>query len=121
MRRCLCVVALAVGLALPALLPAMAGVAAQPTILAQADNQPEPAEDHPDPPAKSRKPSDRASEQAPKFRHGEVRRLDPFDAVDDAARTPHPAALAHPGDDVVVCEAGCDQSAGAVVYKKRRE
>jgi hypothetical protein len=55
-------------------------------------------------------------------RAGERRRIDPLDTVDDdAARTPHPAALAHPEHDVVVCEAGCDKTAGSIVFMKKRE
>jgi hypothetical protein len=56
------------------------------------------------------------------LRLGDSRRIDPFDAVDDEGRhAPHPAAIAHPGHDVVVCEAGCDKTAGSIVFIKRRE
>jgi len=34
---------------------------------------------------------------------------------------PHPAQLAHPDHDVVVCEAGCDGSPGSIVYRRKRE
>ena len=55
-------------------------------------------------------------------RNGETRRIDALDtADDDEERAPHPAALAHPGHDVVVCEAGCDKTAGSIVFMKRRE
>jgi hypothetical protein len=55
-------------------------------------------------------------------RLGDSRRIDAFDAVDDeGGRMPHPAALAHPGHDVVVCEAGCDKTAGSIVYMQKRQ
>lgn len=40
---------------------------------------------------------------------------------DSRPRPPHPAQLAHPDHDVVVCEAGCDGSPGSIVYLKKRE
>jgi hypothetical protein len=52
---------------------------------------------------------------------GVTRRMDPFEAAYDRPRAPHPAALAHPGHDVVVCEAGCDKTAGSIVYMKKRQ
>jgi hypothetical protein len=56
------------------------------------------------------------------LRLGDSRRIDPFDAADaDGKRAPHPAALDHPGHDVVVCEAGCDKAAGSIVYMQKRE
>jgi hypothetical protein len=56
------------------------------------------------------------------LRLGASRRIDRFDAVDDdRKRAPHPAALAHPGHDVIVCEAGCDKAAGSIVYMRRRD
>jgi hypothetical protein len=49
--------------------------------------------------------------------------MDAFDAVEDEGRrrVPHPAAIDYPDHDVVVCEAGCDKTAGSIVFMKRRE
>jgi hypothetical protein len=55
---------------------------------------------------------------------GLVRRLDSFDPDADAANgmaSPHPVQLAHPDHDVVICEAGCDGPAGAIVYLQKRQ
>jgi hypothetical protein len=66
-----------------------------------------------------------SSEEKPLPLQGVSRRLDPFDANDAptrSAQAPHSAAAAaHPGHDVVVCEAGCDGPPGTVVYKTKRE
>jgi hypothetical protein len=40
---------------------------------------------------------------------------------DSRPRPPHPAQLAHPDYDVVVCEAGCDGEPGSIVYLQKRE
>jgi hypothetical protein len=143
MRRPLRVLPLALALALagPVCVPGDAG-AVQPTTLAQAEGpqddgpsppdeeRPSPTEDRPDPnddrpaPADERQAPPEEEIPGPEVppRAGETRRIDPFDAVDDdTARTPHPAALAHPDHDVVVCEAGCDKTVGAIVYMKKRE
>jgi len=111
------------------------GGTAEPLIVAQSetDDPPDegptqPSEDRPAPPDEGPEPADMPQPdeeiQGPEVppRAGATRRIDPFDAVDDdAARTPHPAALAHPEHDVVVCEAGCDKTAGSVVFMKKRE
>ena len=58
------------------------------------------------------------------YQLGLVRRLDSFDpAADEAngAASPHPVQLAHPDHDVVICEAGCDGPAGAIVYLQKRQ
>jgi hypothetical protein len=57
------------------------------------------------------------------YQLGLVRRLDSFDPdADEAsgAASPHPVQLAHPDHDVVICEAGCDGPAGAIVYLQKR-
>jgi hypothetical protein len=88
-----------------------------------ADERTEPNEEPPAPPDEVKAPSEEeipGPEVIP--RNGETRRIDALDTVDDdEARAPHPAALAHPGHDVVVCEAGCDKTADSVVFMKRRE
>ena len=115
--------------------PVAHGAAAPPLVVAQAetdtpqddepaqpnDERPDPSEDGPEPADMPQPDEDiPGPEVAP--RPGETRRIDPFDAVDDdVARTPHPAALAYPDQDVVVCEAGCDKTAGAIVFMKKRE
>jgi hypothetical protein len=38
-----------------------------------------------------------------------------------AANPPHPLQLADPDHDVVVCEAGCDGPAGAIVFLLKRK
>jgi hypothetical protein len=58
------------------------------------------------------------------YQLGLVRRLDSFDpAANEAngAASPHPVQLAHPDHDVVICEAGCDGPAGAIVYLQKRQ
>jgi hypothetical protein len=53
-----------------------------------------------------------------------VRRADAFDAEADetgGTRPPHALQLAYPDHDVVVCEAGCDGPAGAIVYLQKRQ
>ncbi len=88
-----------------------------------ADERTEPNEEPPAPADEVKAPSEEEI-PGPQVipRVGETRRIDPLDTVDDdAARTPHPAALAHPGHDVVVCEAGCDKTAGSIVFMKKRE
>jgi hypothetical protein len=65
-----------------------------------------------------------SSEERPLPLQGVTRRLDPFDANEApirSAQAPHSAAAAHPGHEVVVCEAGCDGPPGTVVYKTKRE
>jgi hypothetical protein len=54
---------------------------------------------------------------------GVIRRTDTFDNWVDEAQPPrpHPAELANPGHDVVICEAGCDGPSGTVVYKQKRQ
>jgi hypothetical protein len=134
MRRRSCAFALAFALAGLAW-PAGDAGAAQPLIVAQSetegppdDGPTQPTEDRPDPSEETPEPADMPQPdeeiQGPEVppRAGETRRIDPFDAVDDdAARTPHPAALAHPEHDVVVCEAGCDKTAGSIVFMRKRE
>ena len=104
--------------------------AAQPATLAQAgreappdDGPSQPDEERPAPDDERSAPSEDeipGPEVPPRV--GERRRIDPFDAVDDdAARTPHPATLPYPEHDVIVCEAGCDKIAGAIVFMKKRE
>jgi hypothetical protein len=105
--------------------------AARPAVLAQADGPQDegptqPADERTEPAAPSDEVKAPSEEEIPgpevPPRVGDTRRIDPLDAVDDdAARTPHPAALAHPGHDVVVCEAGCDKTAGSIVFMKKRE
>ena len=58
------------------------------------------------------------------YQLGLVRRLDSFDPDADEANgaaSPHPVQLAHPDHDVVICEAGCDGPAGAIVYLQKRQ
>jgi hypothetical protein len=135
MRRRSCAFASALALALAGLAwPAGAAGAAQPVIVAQSetdeppdDGPTQPNEERPDPSEENPEPADMPQPdeeiQGPDVppRAGETRRIDPFDAMDDDARTPHPAALAHPEHDVVVCEAGCDKSAGSIVFLRKRE
>jgi hypothetical protein len=138
MRRRSCALALALAFALAGLAwPAGDAGAAQPLIVAQSeteappdDGPTQPSEERPDPSEETPEPADMPQPQPDEEiqgpdvppRAGETRRIDPFDAVDDdAARTPHPAALAHPEHDVVVCEAGCDKTAGSIVFMRKRE
>ena len=111
----------AIALALLALAP-LGGLAvrAQPTgvVVAQASND----EEDPDAAPPRRRgvvtdEADEAAEQTPLPRQGASRRIDPFD-FDDAPSRPTTAAATNPGQDVVVCEAGCDGPRGAIVYRK---
>lgn len=133
MRRPACAPALALALAAAGLAcTGREAGAVQPMMLAQAGaadpneddssqrdqkRSPEPADDQPSPPEEV----DRGLDVPPRL--GEVRRMDAFDAVEDEGRrrAPHPAAIDYPDHDVVVCEAGCDKTAGSIVYMKRRE
>jgi hypothetical protein len=129
MRRPACALALALALALTGLAGAGGEAGAvQPSTMAQAasaapdeddsqERSPEAADDQQGP----AQGEDRGLEVPPRL--GEVRRMDAFDAVDDEGRrhAPHQAALDYPDHDVVVCEAGCDKTAGSIVYMKRRE
>ena len=132
MRRRFRALPLALALALTGGLVCVAGNAGavHPATLAQArpeappdDGPTQPDEERPAPTEERPAPSEDeipGPEVPPRV--GETRRIDPFDAVDDdAARTPHPAALPYPEHDVVVCEAGCDKTAGAIVFMKKRE
>ena len=73
--------------------------------------------------------AEREERSAPSAAHrdyqlGLVRRADGFDPdADETSGTqlPHPLQLAHPDHDVVVCEAGCDGPAGAIVYLQKRK
>jgi hypothetical protein len=100
----------------------------QPMTLAEAgtegsqDDGAAPAEDNPEPSGEGQAAAeDDGRDLGVPLGLGVSRRLDPSDAADDAPRAPHPAALAYPDHDVVVCEAGCDKTAGSVVYMKKRQ
>jgi hypothetical protein len=96
--------------------------AVQPATLAQAGRE-APPDDGPSQPDEERSAPSEDEIPGPDVppRVGERRRIDPFDDTDEGPRTPHPATLPYPGHDVVVCEAGCDKIAGAIVFMKRRE
>jgi hypothetical protein len=114
----------AIALALLALAPLGALAAqAQPAgaVIAQASDD---AEDPDAVPPRRRgvvtdeaEPSEEAREENPLPRQGASRRLDPFDAVDAPSRSTT-AAVTNPGQNVVVCEAGCDGPRSVVVYRK---
>ncbi len=119
------IVSRAIALALLAL--ALAGglaVQAQPTgvVIAQAGDD----EEEPDAvPARRRgvvtdeaEGQEEAREENPLPRQGASRRLDPFDYEDAPSRSKPAVAAASPGNNVVVCEAGCDGPRGTVVYRK---
>ncbi len=73
--------------------------------------------------------AEREERSAPSAAHrdyqlGLVRRADGFDPDADetgGTQLPHPLQLAHPDHDVVVCEAGCDGPAGAIVDLPKRK
>lgn len=133
MRRLFSALPLAFVLALTGPVGVGSAEAVQPATLAQAgaeapeDQGPsQPGEEQPPP---DQSPDDRQEppeEQIPgpqvPPRMGDIRRPDPFEAAVDVSQpAPHPAALAYPDHDVVVCEAGCDKTAGTIVYMKKRE
>src|SRR5262245_9799131 len=74
-------------------------------------------------------PAERAGRLAPDASRREdqlglVRRRNSFDPDAEEANgtpSPHPVQLAHPDHDVVICEAGCDGPAGAIVYLQKRQ
>jgi hypothetical protein len=94
-----------------------AGLAQAEAGASEDEGPPQPIEERPEPPNDEIPGSD-----AP-IRQGESRRSDPFDDLDQDGRprASHPVAAAHPHHDIVVCEAGCDGSAGTIVFMKRRE
>lgn len=58
------------------------------------------------------------------YQLGCARRADGFgpDADESSgSKPPHPLQLAYPDHDVVVCEAGCDGPADAIVYLQKRQ
>ena len=58
------------------------------------------------------------------YQLGRVRWADGFgpDADESSgSKPPYPLQLAYPDHDVVVCEAGCDGPAGAIVYLQKRQ
>jgi len=124
MRRLFCALPSALAFALA--MPAHVGTAEplRPTTIAQAEA---PDDEEQAPPNKAPDSRQEPSEEpipGPQDppRMGDSRRPDLFDAAQDARPpAPHPAALAHPDHDIVVCEAGCDKTAGSIVYMKKRE
>ena len=102
----------------------------RPIAIAQAVNAEEGEDDSPTPPEKA--PESKDDEAPPEEEYvpadapnrlGQSRRMDPFDAAEEpkAPGAPHPAIAAHPGHDVVVCEAGCDGPSGTIVYMQKKE
>lgn len=103
--------------------------AVQPATLAQAGvdasetDGAAPAEDQREPSDEGQPATeDQSADLDVPLRQGDSRRVDQLDTADDnGPLAPHPAALAHPDHDVIVCEAGCDQTPGSIVYMKKRQ
>ncbi|HXE68680.1 MAG TPA: hypothetical protein VN523_04930 [Hyphomicrobiaceae bacterium] len=125
-HSCLCCLLLALLLAAAPLLP-IAISQAQPGA-AEPGNDMAPAPDDDEEEAgndtaeREERPAPSATRRGDQL--GLVRRADGFDPDADetsGTKPPHPLQLAHPDYDVVVCEAGCDGPAGAIVYLQKRQ
>jgi hypothetical protein len=91
---------------------------AQPMIVAQASDD----DDDASPPTGETPAAEESGQPREPTRYGARRRIDPFDANEDAQRPAplaRPTAAAHADREGITCVAGCDGARG-IVYKKGR-
>ena len=123
---CLCCLLLALVLAAAPLLPTAVGLAQPAATEPGNDMAPTTDDEDEDGGNEAAERELRPTAAAPRsdYQLGLVRRADTFaaDAEEaDGTRPAHAVQLAYPDHDVVVCEAGCDGPAGAIVYLRKRQ